>query len=116
VQIYRRGIREVAMHFQTTVLGSHPTVVALVGELDIATVPIAETCLSSVAGDIEIDCSALEFVDASGLALFVSAHARCQDEGSKLVLVDPSPLLVRLLQITDLEMTLNVRSDEVPAG
>ena len=104
-----------AMRFQTAVLGSDPTVVALVGELDIATAPIAEACLSSIVGDVEIDCSRLEFVDASGLGLFVSVHSRCEQEASKVVLVDPPQLLLRLLKITGLDMSLNVRSDELPA-
>ena len=102
------------MSFVTGVEGSEPTVVTLSGELDLATAPELRDRLASIEGDVEVDCSELQFVDAIGLGVFVSAHKRCDEQGWKLVLVEPSPMLLRLLGITGLDTTLHVRSDLAP--
>jgi anti-sigma B factor antagonist len=97
--------------FSTSVEGSRPAVVRLAGELDIATAAELHSRLATIEGDIELDCSRLEFVDAAGLGVFVSAHKRLDGQGWKFVLVEPTPLLVRLLSVTGLDASLNVRSD-----
>lgn len=99
------------MPFSASVEGSRPTVVRLAGELDIATAAELRNRLASIEGDIELDCSRLEFVDAAGLGVFVSAHRRLDGHGWKFVLVEPTPLLLRLLSVTGLDASLNVRSD-----
>jgi anti-sigma B factor antagonist len=97
--------------FSASAEGSRPTVVRLAGELDIATAAELRNRLASIEGDIELDCSRLEFVDAAGLGVFVSAHKRLDGEGWKLVLVEPTPLLLRLLSVTGLDASLHVRSE-----
>ena len=94
--------------------GCEPTVVTLVGELDLATGPALRNRLARIDGDIEVDCSRLAFIDAIGLGVFVSAKKRCDRRGWKFVLVEPSPLLLRLLEITGLDASLHVRSARVP--
>jgi anti-anti-sigma factor len=99
------------MSFSARVEGSRPTEVTLAGELDIATAAELRNRLTSIEGDIELDCSRLEFVDAAGLGVFVSAHRRLDGQGWKFVLVEPTPLLLRLLSVTGLDACLYVRSD-----
>ncbi|MGH9920576.1 MAG: STAS domain-containing protein, partial [Nitrososphaerales archaeon] len=60
-----------------------------------------------------IDCSALTFIDCSGLGMFVGIHQLCAAQGVKLVLVNPSPLTQKLLGITHLDDVLNVQIDGV---
>jgi anti-anti-sigma factor len=50
------------------------------------------------------------------LGVFVSAHRRCDGQGWKFVIVEPSPLLLRMLGITGLDATLHVRSDGAQPG
>jgi anti-sigma B factor antagonist len=104
------------MSFVACVEGSGPTVVTLAGELDLATAPELRELLASIDGDVELDCSRLELVGAEGLGVFASAHRRCDGQGWKFVLVDPSPLLLRLLGITGLDASLHVQSDGARPG
>lgn len=91
---------------------SCPTLVTLVGELDLATAPLLRECLTRIDGHIDVDCSGLEFVGAEGLGIFASTQARADDN---FVFVDPSRSLVRLLRITGLDASLKIRSTTLPA-
>lgn len=91
-----------------------PTRVTLVGELDVSTSPLLRDCFARIDGDVEVDCSGLEFVDAHGLAVFVSARARCEPH-ARFVLVEPASCLSRLLRITGLDATLEIRFVTEPA-
>src|SRR5215207_7100831 len=88
------------------VTGFSPTVVQVSGDLDVATAPRLRACLASIDGDIIVDCSGLEFVDAAGLSVFVSSRSRCERAGAKFVLENPSELLMRVLCITGLRESL----------
>jgi anti-anti-sigma factor len=90
-----------------------PALVTLLGELDVSTAPLLHDCLARIDGDVEVDCSGLDFVDAQGLAAFVAAHARCAPSG-RFVLVAPTSFLSRLLRITGLDATLEIRCDAAP--
>ena len=78
------------------------------GELDASEVPRVRTCLLSVNGDVEIDCSGLSFVDAAGLGLFVELDAECRARHAKLLVINPSRCVVRLLKLTGLDSVLTV--------
>jgi anti-anti-sigma factor len=84
----------------------------LVGELDIAGVPEVRSRLMALKGDLTIDCSALTFIDAAGIAVLLGLHRHHERRGSRLVLVDPSPSVVRLLALTKLRTVFNVRTKE----
>jgi anti-anti-sigma factor len=86
-----------------------PGALRLSGELDLAGVPEVLGQLDEADGDIELDCSGLSFMDASGLGLFLTIHRACEDRGAKLVLVDPSAWVVRLVDLVDLRSVLLVR-------
>ena len=87
-----------------------PALVTLLGELDVSTAPLLRDCFARIDGDVEVDCSGLDFVDAQGLAVFLSARARCEPNG-RFVLVEPASCLSRLLRITGLDAALEIRSD-----
>lgn len=92
--------------------GSCPTLVTVVGELDLSNAPVLRECFTRIRGNVEVDCSGLEFVDASGLGVFASTRARAD---ANFVFVDPNRSLVRLLRITGLYASLEIRSTELPA-
>jgi stage II sporulation protein AA (anti-sigma F factor antagonist) len=80
------------------------------GELDADGVPQLSDRLIGVEGDVTLDCSGLTFLDSSGLALFVTTHRACRARGAKLAIVNPSPCVIRLLELTGLSTLLTVPS------
>jgi anti-anti-sigma factor len=87
-----------------------PVLVTLVGELDLSTAPLLRDCFTRVEGDVEVDCSGLDSVDGQGLAVIVAARARSEPDGS-FVLVEPATCLLKLLRITGLDATFEIRCD-----
>ena len=84
---------------------------AIDGELDLAGVPRLRSVLAGLDGDVELDCSGWTSSTAAGLGAVVQGHEVCV-RGGKLVLVDPSPAVDRLLQIVELDTDL-LRSAEM---
>ena len=82
---------------------------ALAGELDLAAVPAVRDRLCGLGGDVDLDCSGLTFIDASGLRLFVAVHHGCERRGAKMVIVNPAQCVLRLLAVTGLDSVLTVR-------
>lgn len=49
---------------------------------------------------IELDVAALAFCDSTGIACLLACGIAAHDAGSRLVLVNPTPLVTRVLDIT----------------
>jgi anti-sigma B factor antagonist len=79
------------------------------GELDLAGVSRLLSVLERLDGDVEVNCSGLQFVDAAGLGAFVRAHEVRTKHGAQLLVVNPSPCMARLLHLTELDMVLSIR-------
>ncbi len=79
-------------------------VVAVSGELDLASGPELEAELDQLTGpDIQlvvIDLRALDFMDSTGLSILVRAHQRLAGEGCEMGLVKGSQQVQRLLDLT----------------
>ena len=101
--------------FMVEVEVSSPAVVRLHGELDLAGVPRLLSALACLDGDVELDCSGVDFIDAAGLGAFVRAHRQCSARGAQLVVVDPSALVVRLMQMVELDTELHIRRNGATA-
>ena len=99
---------EVAATFVVEQAG--PRRLCLYGELDMAGVAKVRDRLVAMTGDVELDCSGLRFIDAFGLRVFVAAHRCCEERGAKLTIVDPSPGVVRLLVLSNLDSVLDWRA------
>jgi anti-anti-sigma factor len=100
--IVKESLEPIAL--TVSVEGRFPAVVRVCGELDLATVPLLTAALADVDdGDVELDCSGLSFIDATGLRAVQIVHEACARRGCKLVLVDPSPPLTRVVQMVGLE-------------
>jgi len=84
------------------------TVVTVTGELDIASAPELESTLAMLTGRplVVIDLRALEFVDSTGLGVFVRAHHRAVEQGHRIGLVHASGQVEKLLSLTGLESQL----------
>jgi anti-sigma B factor antagonist len=79
-------------------------VVAVSGELDLASGPELEAELDQLTGpDIQlvvIDLRGLDFMDSTGLSILVRAHQRLAGEGCEMGLVKGSQQVQRLLDLT----------------
>jgi anti-anti-sigma factor len=77
------------------------------GDIDITNAEGLATTLRSGAAqhpddDALIDCMDLTFIDAAGIRVLIAVHAELAQQGCDLWLVNPSPILDRLLGILDL--------------
>jgi anti-sigma B factor antagonist len=88
------------------------TIVAISGELDIASVPaLRERLLGLLRPDasrIVIDLSRVTFCDASGLAMLVGASRRADLLDGVLRLAAPTPLVATVLRLTGLDSRFEI--------
>jgi anti-sigma B factor antagonist len=97
-------------------------VIAVTGELDLATGPQLEAKLHDISpSDTElvvVDLRNLEFMDSTGLSIIVRAHQRLTGEGCTLGLVKGSPQVQRLLDLTGVadRIALVTRPEELING
>jgi anti-sigma B factor antagonist len=74
------------------------------GDLDIATAPLLRSVLDMVcsgrARALDLDLSAVSFLDAYALATLITARRRLSARGAEIVLRDPSPIVRRVLELT----------------
>jgi len=95
-----------AVRFSAELLnGEVPTVVKLLGELDLSTAPQLEARLEELAADgadVRLDLSSLSFCDSSGISAMVTAAKRVRKRGGHLSIVSPQPAVRSVLEITGL--------------
>jgi anti-sigma B factor antagonist len=84
--------------------------VTICGPLDVESVAEVRTALHEIldrgAGDLLVHLAQAEVHDATGLGVIVGAHHRARRLGRRLVLVDVSPRLDRLLRASRLHRVL----------
>ena len=89
-------------------------VVTFQGRLDVHTVPAARERLSRAlttgTGDLVVDLSAVDSVDAAGVGVLVAAADRAPMYGRRVVLRAVPPRLARLMRMTRLTQVLTVES------
>jgi anti-sigma B factor antagonist len=92
--------------------GGDPSVVTVVGELDLATSPLLVTELDQVralgSGLVVVDLSACEFIDSSGLNALVNAHSELEGNGRRLIVVCHDPKILKVLEIAGLDQVLEI--------
>jgi anti-sigma B factor antagonist len=86
----------------------------LEGELDFGTCPgllaFLKEAFDEPCFEIVLDISALDFIDSTGMSLFVTAHKRAASDGRRLVVSLPTPRVLRTLQIVGLTDFFNFES------
>ena len=89
----------------TTEMGEGRALLIVSGELDSHTAPTfdgAIDALPDAVAEIAIDLADVGFIDSSGLRVLIRARRRLGDTPGSLTLRNPSPSLIRLLEITGL--------------
>jgi anti-anti-sigma factor len=80
-----------------------PTIVTLVGDLDLATVSTLRAALSRLDGaDLIVDCAELQFLDSTGISLFVELGNEREHVGRTMVLRNVTGIPRRTLEICGL--------------
>ncbi|MFV0133164.1 STAS domain-containing protein [Streptomyces sp. HMX87] len=89
----------------------------LVGEIDLATVPLLRTSLAQCFHDgtrtVDVDLTAVTFCDVSGLNVFLAASELSKEAGMILRLHRPPQSLARVVEVTDSGFLIHSRR---PAG
>ena len=90
------------------------SVVAVAGEIDIATAQDLASVLNDFAQEsVIVDLSAVTFIDSSGLAILVEARRRMSSAGGQLAIDRVQPNVLKVFEIT--RLTELIRSDSINA-
>ena len=84
--------------------------VAITGHLEVSTVPDARAVLHDAVdrgtGDLVVDLSDVDMIDATGLGVLVGTHRRAQRAGRRILLRGVPPRIHRLLLVTRLHRVI----------
>lgn len=86
------------------------TVLAVAGDLDLATAERLREQLNTVPGGsvVVLDLKKVEFCDSAGLRVLLDAELRTRVGGGELRLAAPSAALVRLFELTGVDGFIRV--------
>jgi anti-sigma B factor antagonist len=93
--------------------GEAATLVALRGDLDLATAPELRQCLVEVIDEgarIVVDLESVGFLDSAGLGILVGGLKRARTAGGELELVCSSRDVLKPLEITGLDRVFTIHS------
>ena len=79
------------------------TLLACIGELDLATIPAFEDALCRAEADgraIVLDISGLEFIDSRGLAMILALDRRVREADGRLTIVRGPDAVNRMFEVT----------------
>lgn len=97
----------------------HVLLVALEGELDLATAQVVVDAVGWAASHpgpapLVLDLRALDFLDSTGVRTLVEASRECQDSGRGFALLSPTGAVRRILELTRLSERFAVVDDVEP--
>lgn len=101
-----------------TVGPASASVVVLEPHLDVRTVGALRDRLHDVlaqaAGDVVLDMTVVESIDATGLGMLTALHLRCERAGVRLVLRSCPRDIRRVLAVTRLNRILHLERSHLP--
>ena len=100
--------------------GSTPPVIAVSGEIDVATAPQLRECLQRVIAQgestIVLDLLGVTFLDSTALGVLVGALKRCREAGGDLHIVVADPRIMKIFEITGLTNVFTIADSLQAAG
>jgi anti-sigma B factor antagonist len=101
------GAMAANMRSATRCASPETVIVAVTGEVDLATAPALHNELLAALNDhapavVDIDLSACTFLDCSGISVLVSAHATAQASGCQMWAKYPQGIVRLVLEMTGL--------------
>ncbi len=101
------------------VAGTRP-VIAVSGEIDVATAPQLRECLHRVIAQgeatIVLDLLGVTFLDSTALGVLVGALKRCRELGGELHVVVADPRIMKIFEITGLTSVFRITDSLQSAG
>ncbi len=89
-------------------------VVAMVGEVDIATAPALREALVTVCDGaavlVVVDFAEVTFADSAALAVLVAGHKRLERMSRQLMIVNVGPQQMTIFTLTGLQRLMDVRA------
>ncbi len=64
---------------------------------------------------MELDMSAVDFMDSSGLGLIMGRYALMQQSGGEMYVLDPSPATEKIMKLAGMERMINIRRSNARA-
>ena len=96
-----------------------PPVIAVSGEIDVATAPQLRECLHRVIAQgestIVLDLLGVTFLDSTALGVLVGALKRCRELGGDLHIVVADPRILKIFEITGLTNVFTI-AESLPAA
>ena len=100
--------------------GEGVPVIAVGGEIDVATAPQLRECLHRViaqgSSTVVIDLLAVTFLDSTALGVLVGALKRCRELGGELHVVVADPRIMKIFEITGLTNVFTITDSLQAAG
>ena len=97
-----------------------PPVIAVSGEIDVATAPQLRECLHRVIAQgestIVLDLLGVTFLDSTALGVLVGGLKRCRELGGDLHIVVADPRIVKIFEITGLTNVFTIVDSLQAAG
>jgi anti-sigma B factor antagonist len=98
--------------------GKNASIIELIGELDMGTVPQVEGRLRQAleANDgVILDLSDLSFIDSTGIGLLIDAHQATEGSGKLHTVISPNSQIERVFRIAGIDRALPTFSDREEA-
>ncbi len=89
--------------------------VKVIGEIDISTADEVKEKVNSLLDEREdsvlIDIADVDYIDSTGLGIFISLIKRLKSASKNLILLNPNRSIVKLFEITGLDQVFTLRRD-----
>ena len=110
---------EQEFHIEERKEGSIP-VIAVSGEIDVATAPELRECLHRVIADgnatVALDLLEVSFLDSTALGVLVGGLKRCRELGGDMRVVVADPRIIKIFEITGLTNVFTISDSLQAAG
>ncbi|MBI3948123.1 MAG: STAS domain-containing protein [Armatimonadetes bacterium] len=95
------------------VIDGDPPVVALAGEVDLATAPMFEDAILALLKrgkeSVAVDLGRVSYLDSTGVSVLMKAVKRCRKRGGDLVVVGISDRALRVMRLLNLDRVVRFR-------
>jgi anti-sigma B factor antagonist len=96
----------------TTEVHDGVATIRIEGDVDMSNAPdlhdAFRDALSDGASSLVVDCAELTFIDSSGISALISANHEANLQWGTVTVRNPSPMVLRMLEITGLDQALTI--------